>query len=172
MSGSDQSPPAITLRPLELADAPALQEVYQECAAYISHTWEAAPQPALAVHDLEETQSQEGRFLLGIYLEHDLVGVIDLRFGDPEPQDMRLGLILLTPEQRRRGLGSWALRILEAWLARDTPVNRVVASVSTNAYAAQRFLLANGYAFSGESTRVLVGTSRLRILEMRKSLTV
>lgn len=170
MSGSDQSPPAITLRPLELTDAPALQGVYQACAAYFTHIWGAALQPAQAEHDLEEARSQEGRFLLGIYLEHDLIGVVDLRFGDPEPQDMRLGLLLLTPARRRHGLGRWALRILEAWLFQETPVTRVVVAVPANDHAAHAFFLANGYTFTGQSTRVLVGSSRPRLLEMHKNI--
>ncbi|MEI2689310.1 MAG: hypothetical protein V9H69_06180 [Anaerolineae bacterium] len=42
---------------------------------------------------------------------------------------MSIGLILLAKAQRRQGLGSWALRMLEAWLTRDTPTEAVVVAV-------------------------------------------
>ncbi len=99
-----------------------------------------------------------------------MIGVIDLRLAYPEPHDVSIGLILLAEPQRRQGLGTWALRILEAWLSRDTPTEAVIAAVPAQDHAAQGFFQANGYTFTGQSMRVLTGSSRSRLLEMRKSL--
>ena len=99
-----------------------------------------------------------------------MVGVIDLRRAEPEPFDVRIGLILMAEPHQGQGLGSWALRILEAWLARDTPTEAVVVTVAAQDHDAQRFLLSNDYVFTGQSTRVLIGTTRLRLLTMRKGL--
>ena len=71
---------------------------------------------------------------------------------------------------RRQGLAAWALRILEAWLARDTPTEAVIVPVAAQDHIAQSFFLANDYVFTGQSTRVLMGSTRLRLLEMRKGL--
>lgn len=166
---SPPSPP-ILLQPLAARDSLALQAIYDASASDFS-LLAGQPAPAQqASHDLTAADEDEARHILGIFLNDALAGVIDLRFGEPGPQDTRLGLILLAPEHRRRGLGRWALRILEAWLARDTPVERVVVAVQANNYAAQRFFLANGYAFTGESTRLLLASGRLRLLEMHKNL--
>ena len=99
-----------------------------------------------------------------------MIGVLDLRLAYPEPFDVSIGLILLAEGQRRQGLGSWALRILEAWLSRDTPTEAVIVAVAAQDHVAQSFFLANDYVFTGQSTRVLMGTTRLRLLEMRKGL--
>ena len=107
---------------------------------------------------------------MGIFLAGELAGVIDLRFDDPEPLDTYIGLILLAPSHRRQGNGTWALRILEAWLRRDTPTEGVVVSVPAPDHAAQSFLASNGYSFTGQSTRMLAGDRRMRLLQMRKNL--
>ncbi|MFZ2489288.1 MAG: GNAT family N-acetyltransferase [Anaerolineae bacterium] len=167
----DQPPaPQITLRPLTRADAPALQEVYVASEAYFVQTAGTAPAPAQAEYDLTEAASDAGRFLLGIALRDELVGVLDLRLAAPGPYDVRLGLILLRPASRRQGLGSWALRILEEWLRQATPSEAMVLTLPAHDHAAQAFFTAHRYAFTGQSTRVLAGHTRLRLLEMRKSL--
>ncbi|MDW8317464.1 MAG: GNAT family N-acetyltransferase [Anaerolineae bacterium] len=173
MADASALPPPITLRPLTTDDAPALQGVYDRCADYFrlasGGAWEGAP-PDQAHHDLAEAAQDDGRYLLGIYLAEELVGVIDLRLADPGPYDVRLGLIALAEPYRRQGLGRWALRILEEWLRRATPTEAVVAAVAANDYASQAFFRACGYTFSGQATRVAVGDFRLRFLAMRKSL--
>lgn len=163
------SPPPIRLHPLDPGQAPLLQAVYDASGDYFR---QSSGQPAAAdqaAADLQASGQDEARHILGIFWEGDMVGVIDLRFGDPGPLDTRLGLILLAPDHRRRGIGSLALRILEAWLARDTPVEQVVVAVQANDHAAQGFFLANGYTFTGQSTRVLAGDTRIRLLEMHKA---
>ena len=60
--------------------------------------------------------AEEGRYLLGITLRDAMIGLLDLRLAIPGPYDVQIGLILLAEAQRRQGLGSWALRMLEAWL--------------------------------------------------------
>lgn len=99
-----------------------------------------------------------------------MIGLLDLRLAYPEPFDVSIGLILLAEGQRHQRLGSWALRMLEAWLTRDTPTEAVVVAVPAQNHAAQAFFTANGYTYTGQSTRVLAGSTRLRLLEMRKSL--
>lgn len=99
-----------------------------------------------------------------------MIGLLDLRLAYPEPFDVSIGVILLAEAHRRQGLGSWALRMLETWLRRDTPTEAVIAAVPAQDHAAQAFFRANGYLYTGQSTRVLVGSSRPRLLEMRKNL--
>jgi RimJ/RimL family protein N-acetyltransferase len=162
--------PPLTLRPLSPVDAPALETVYQGSADFFIGHGSAPPDPGQAEADLAAAAAEDGRFLLGITLHESMIGVIDLRLASPGPFDVSIGLILLAEPQRRRGLGTWALRILEAWLNRDTPTEAVIVAVPAQNHAAQAFFKANGYTFTGQSTRVLVGSSRPRLLEMRKSL--
>ncbi len=99
-----------------------------------------------------------------------MIGLLDLRLAYPEPFDVSIGLILLAQGQRRQRLGSWALRMLETWLRRDTPTEAVVAAVPAQDRAAQRFFLASGYAFTGDATRITAGDQRWRLLVLKKTL--
>lgn len=166
----DSPAPPLTLRPLSPVDAPDLQTVYQASADFFVSSSGAPGDPGQASADLAAAAAEDGRFLLGIALHDTMIGVIDLRLAYPEPHDVSIGLILLAEPQRRQGLGTWALRILEAWLSRDTPTEAVIAAVPAQDHAAQGFFQANGYTFTGQSMRVLTGSSRSRLLEMRKSL--
>lgn len=171
MVSASQSPaPPLTLRPLSPDDASELQAVYQASAAFFIGDSGAPLDPAQASADLAAAAADEGRFLVGIALHDTMIGVIDLWLAQPGPLDVAIGLILLAEPYRRQKLGTWALRILEAWLSRDTPSEAVVVAVPAQDHAAQGFFTASGYSFTGQSTRALVGTSRLRLLEMRKSL--
>ena len=171
MVSASQSPaPPLTLRPLSPDDASELQAVYQASAAFFIGDSGAPLDPAQASADLAAAGAEEGRFLVGIALHDAMIGVIDLWLAQPGPLDVAIGLILLAEPYRRQKLGTWALRILEAWLSRDTPSEAVVVAVPAQDHAAQGFFTASGYSFTGQSTRALVGTSRLRLLEMRKSL--
>ncbi|MFZ2359680.1 MAG: GNAT family N-acetyltransferase [Anaerolineae bacterium] len=170
MSPLDSLAPPLTLRPLSPGDAPALQEVYQVSTDFFAGSGGASPVTGQAEADLAAAAAEDGRFLLGITLHESMIGVIDLRLAYPDPFDMSIGLILLATQHRRQGLGTWTLRILEAWLARDTPTEAVIVAVPAQDHAAQTFFHANGYTFTGQSTRVIAGSSRPRLLQMRKSL--
>lgn len=170
MSLLDSPAPPLTLRPLSLTDGPALQAVYQASADFFRDRAGAPPDPGQAEADLAAAAAEDGRFLLGILLHESMIGLLDLRLAYPEPFDVSIGLILLAESQRRQGLGSWALRMLETWLRRDTPTEAVVVAVPAQDHAGQVFFTANGYGFTGQATRVLAGSTRLRLLEMRKSL--
>jgi len=162
--------PPLTLRPLSPVDALALEAVYQASTDFFLDRGGMLPDPGQASADLAAAVAEDGRFLLGIILHESMIGLLDLRLAYPEPFDVSIGLILLAEPHRRQGVGTWALRILEAWLRRDTPTEAVIVAVPAQDRAAQAFFQANGYTFTGQSTRVLVGSSRPRLLEMRRSL--
>lgn len=123
-----------------------------------------------AEHDLAEASRGDGRHILGIFLQDEMVGGIDLCLAEPGPFDVRLGLILLSEPHRRQGIGSWALRILEEWLRRATPTEAVVLTVLAQDHAAQRFFLHLGYTFTGQAIRAPVGQMHPRLLFMHKGL--
>lgn len=162
--------PPILLKPLDANHSSQLQAVYDASTDYFAQFASQPVPEQQAKQDLAAVATDEARHLLGIFLSGDLTGVIDLRFDDPEPLDTQLGLILLSPSHRRQGNGTWALRILEAWLRRDTPTEGVLVSVPAQDHAAQSFFAANGYSFTGQSTRVLTGDTRMRLLQMCKNL--
>jgi RimJ/RimL family protein N-acetyltransferase len=116
--------------------------------------------------------SDDARHILGIFLNEELVGVIDFRFADPEPFDTRLGLILVADSYRRQGLGTWALRILAEWLRQATPSEALVLTVQAQDLAAQRFFRHAGFAFTGRAFRAETAAGSPRFLFMRQDLAI
>ncbi|NPA91894.1 MAG: GNAT family N-acetyltransferase, partial [Chloroflexi bacterium] len=110
------------------------------------------------------------RHLMAIQWEETPVGVLDFRLRYPDAAAAYLGLILLLPEWRGRGIGTWALDIWETWLDVQTPLERVRTAVPAHLRRAQRFFLRRDYHLTGESYRVPVGEARPRLLVMEKLL--
>jgi len=164
------APPRITLHPLTIADTASLQVIYEAAGDYFERTAGRQPPAGLAEADLSEAATDPGRNLLGVHLAEKMVGVIDLKLADPGPLDVRIGLILLIPAQRRHGLESWALQILEEWLRQATPSEAVALTVAAQDHAAQAFFRSQGYSFTGQATRLVIGKKRRRLLWMRKTL--
>ncbi len=164
-------PPPITLRPLDLDETGELQQVYQGADDVFVATTGAPVRPGQAERDLAEARGDDARYLLGIFLQERMVGVVDFRLAEPEPLAVRLGLILLSRPYRRQGLGSWALRILEEWLRQATPTVAIMVTVRAQDYIAQAFFRHHGYVYTGQAVRLNAGPAgSSRLLWLRKDL--
>lgn len=169
MIGIDNSIPSITLRPARVSQAPELQAMYESASDYFHTATGLAATPGQARSDLVEVAGDDARHILAIYLQDELIGVLDFKLAEPGPFDARLGLLLLGEGHRGQGLGSWALRIWEEWLRRATPTEAVVLTVLAQNHAAQRFFQRHGYSYTGQAIRIKVGDVRSRLLFMRKA---
>lgn len=99
---------AVVLNPLDPErDLGAVEAVYTRAADYLSV--ESGLSPNMAAHAFFEDQppaSTQEPFKFGVAgIDGALIAIGDLAFGYPEPDDAYLGLLLLIPEARGRGLG-------------------------------------------------------------------
>jgi GNAT superfamily N-acetyltransferase len=114
------------IRPLDHAtDADAVRGLFRRASDYVDLVW---GEPPGATQDEDFWQSAPPgidpvtTLRLGLLEKDRLQGVAELAFGYPEPPDAYLGLLLLTPEARGRGLGRFMLRRVEgAARARGAP---------------------------------------------------
>lgn len=99
-----------------MADRAEVVALFQQAADFVALIEGVEPGPRQAEDffadvppggDLGRSQK------LGLF-EGRLLGIVDLAFGFPEPEDAFLGLMLLTPEARGRGLGPVFLAEVEA----------------------------------------------------------
>lgn len=102
----------IVLSPLLPAhDLGAVEAVYRRAADYL--TLESGLTPAAAARAFFEERPPAGAeapLKFGIRVEDGALAAIgDLAFGFPEPEDAYLGLLLLVPEARGKGLGQAVL---------------------------------------------------------------
>lgn len=173
-SAGRDSPPRVSLRPLSAEDVAAVQAVFEATPDYFAQLTGEPPAGHEAQRTFDSLAGQPGRLWLGLFVPDeaglpDLIGLLDLRLGFPEPQTVTLGLLLVCEARQRQGLGSQAYRLLEGWL-RQQDFDLVELHVAGQAFGAQQFWRQLGFEFSGQQQRVALGRKSVRLLAMSKRL--
>lgn len=99
----------LTIKNLPLDDVPNLQKLFEESKDYSKLIEGRLPRPNDAqdlLLALPDGKSLKDKFVLGVYEEDILVGVIDLVKDYPEQNMWFIGLLLLSPQYRNKGFGS------------------------------------------------------------------
>jgi GNAT superfamily N-acetyltransferase len=130
------------IRPLDpTEDAEAILDLQTRAADYIDLESGRAPSAELVAEyfsDAPPNGDPADSLKLGLFEGERLQGLIDLAFGYPKPTDAYLGLLLLAPEARGRGLGRAALAQVED-LARRRGATRLLLAVLEANPAGLRF---------------------------------
>lgn len=145
----------LSIRPLALDDAPALQSLLESVPGYAERITGSPPAPSDALTvltsvplDFDPGQKQG----IGLWDGEQLVAFGDLLLGYPEPETAYIGLLVVHGKRQGEGLG----RVLHDRILRrvhqELPIIRVrLGLVATNAAAAEPFWSALGYWATGES---------------------
>ncbi len=111
--------PGYQVRFLQSGDLIALQDLLERCSDYNELVKGEPPGPSDAyslLHSLPEGKGFEDKFVLGIYTGSDeLIGVLDTVRDYPENSSWWLGLLLLDPMYRNKGLGREIYTSYEVW---------------------------------------------------------
>lgn len=139
------------------ADLASLQDLHERCADFITLVYGAAPGADAARELLEDAPSghpADRKRVLGLRQGGALVGVVELLIDYPEPCAWYLGLLMLAPEARGRGLGGRVVDAVLAWIAEEG--GRVVRlAVQTQNASALRFWTRKGFQALDEVDQVL-----------------
>lgn len=95
-----------------------------------------------------------GKHLIGFAQGGEIIALVDLLEGFPEEAEWYVGLLLLAPLQRSRGLGTAVWNAMEGWI-RDAGGRRIRLIVQKQNPAAARFWSGVGFAARGEVEQVL-----------------
>lgn len=113
--------PQYTVRFLDSEDGEPVQRLMEVCADYIEMAQGTPPGPAEAQSlyvGLPQGKEYDDKFLIGIFnLANELVGVVDLIRDYPATGQWWLGLLLLAPQERGKGVGKMVMDGLIRWLA-------------------------------------------------------
>lgn len=184
----------VELRIAGAGDVEALQSVFEGAGDhFLRVTGRAAPAPDAARRELSSASSTAGREVALIETagagvagaESDAdrqpnasnsagarataVGALGWWAGHPEPDTALLGMLMIVREERGRGLGAEALRLLEGRL-RDAGIDRLRTAVGAEDREASGFLEAVGFSSLDRRTHVDVDSGRLRIAFFEKPL--
>lgn len=114
-----------TFRRLSLADLEILADLEARASDYSLFMTGVEPQ-ADDVRALFEKYHYDQVFVFGVFLEHELVGV--LQIFNLEIQTDFLGLMLIDPDHRQAGLGSGVFETYKTW-AKDRGVKQIFLTV-------------------------------------------
>lgn len=169
------NPDFISTSPLQVRrlyerDAPVLQTVFAACGDHFVATTGAAPGPEAALNELRGCAATPGREAALLLAGDEPVGALGWWSGYPEPGVALLGLLLVVPEQRRRGTARAALHALEPWLAAHD-VSWLRAGVTFGDARAHAVARALGFHEMRQRTHVTVAThTRLMLTLYQKRL--
>lgn len=139
------------LTPLTAADAPTLQRLFERCAGFWELIDGARPAPGKAVKELTSIapgKTADDTFTFGIFEEGELTAFVQLARDYPRASAWWIGLLMLDPAVRGRGLGADIHRQIVAWVEAQggTALGLVVQIQNEAAYGFWRRL---GYVESG-----------------------
>lgn len=141
------------VRPIGEDEVGALQALLEAGTAFAEQVtgYPTGPSDALStLLQLPEGLPEQAKTVLGLWLGDRLVGVADVLRGHPDERTATLGLLLVAPDVRRRGLGR---RLHDAVLARAVgAAERVrIGVVDTNAADSTPFFARLGYEPEGDA---------------------
>lgn len=140
-----------TLDPV--SDLAAVEALYAEASEFWMMTDRTPPDRQKAVdffHDTPPGCDPAASHRIGFFEHSDLNGVAELAFGFPEPNSAYLGLMVLAPKVRGRGLGKAFLAHVET-LARARQCPQLFLAVLEENHAGRAFWESQGFRATGLS---------------------
>lgn len=123
-------------------DGGALQALLEQSSDYFELVLGLPPGPGAAQSlyaGLPEGKSYEDKFVIGVFESSgELIGVLDVIRDYKETGEWTLGLLLIHPDRRNKGLGESVYRAFEQWAAKFG-ANRIRLGVVEQNEGACRF---------------------------------
>ena len=157
--------PGVRLREIAPDDEPALQAVFAAAEDwFVALTGDhALPGDVQSLFwSAPEGVSPADKVLLVVEHDGEVAGVVDLVPGHPEPGACSVGLFLLAPAHRGRGVGTAAARSLLD-LAGRRGISRVTVAVPAGWDASATFLSGLGFTLGDPFTRGPASMVRARL---------
>ncbi len=153
-------------------DEAALVTLFEHCADFFLLIDGEPPAPAAAhdlFSDLPPGKSPADKSVIGLWNDAgSLIGVIDMVRGYPEPGEWFVGLLLLHPAERGRGLGESIYRAFEAWATSEGAASIGLAVVEGNTRACQ-FWTRLGFQETRRTPPRRFGQREWPVIYMRRS---
>lgn len=160
-------------RRLTDADAGALQALCEACADYFGLDYGQPAGPDEARSLLAELPPGKGlgdKFFFGLFTPRPrLCGALDLLRDFREPGEWYLGLLLLEPGARGRGVGETVLRAAEDWV-RGQGARRMRLACAEQNTGGRRFWERCGYRVEKRFPPRVMGARETVLLELVRAL--
>jgi ribosomal protein S18 acetylase RimI-like enzyme len=159
---------------MQADDQVELQTLLERCADYSLLVTGSPPKPSAAVSLLTECprgKTVNDKFVIGIFDKKQvLLGVLDAVRDYPSQADWWLGLLLLDPDQRNKGLGKRIYQAFEHWVNQQG-ARRIFLGVLEKNEKAYRFWMAMGFEVIEKQSKRQFGNTTHVVVVMARSLT-
>jgi GNAT superfamily N-acetyltransferase len=163
----------VRVRPIDATEAPQVQALHERAADYVHRIWGQAPDPATGVEFFERLppgRDRAHKHTFGIFEGDAMVGCIDLVRGWPDAVTAVIGLLLLEPAARGRGVGRLAFEAIEAQARAWPEITQLRAVVVESNDVARPFWEHLGFRANGQTRPHQAGTVTSRAVVLMRSL--
>ena len=150
----------------------ALQGLLEKCTDYSELVTGLPPDSSSAqtlLVDHPEEKSLDDKYVIGVFnIEGELVGVLDVVRNYPVQHEWWLGLLLLDPQYRSKGLGRQVYYQFEQWVSRQGVQSIWLGVVEQNERACQ-FWRSMGFEPIERRQPIRMGNLENVVLVMKRS---
>lgn len=121
-------------------------QVYKQCEDFLSLGPVPYASRQMVLDDLDLSR-EEGGVFCGIFVEDEIIGVVDFVPGNYEgkPEEAYLALLMIAGPHRQKGIGREVVDAVEAEMLKNGSIKSIRAGVQTNNPPAIAFWQAVGY---------------------------
>ncbi|OUL22727.1 GNAT family N-acetyltransferase [Nostoc sp. RF31YmG] len=127
---------AYMAKKLDPSDAKILQQLFEQCTDYAMMTDGHPPLSSAAADEflaLPEGKTIQDKFIFGLFTpDNTLVGMLESIRDYPDAKSWWIGLMMLAPEHRGKGLGSQFYQAYESWVAQQEAQSVFLAVLEEN----------------------------------------
>lgn len=127
---------AYIAKKLDSRDENILQCLYEQCTDYAILTDGHPPLSSAAADEflaVPEGKTTQDKFIFGLFDQHDtLVGMLETIRHYPNDKSWWIGLMMLAPEHRGKGLGSKFYQVYSSWVAQQEAQSVFLAVLEEN----------------------------------------
>lgn len=139
-----------TIRSVDQTDIDAILEVYRQCEDFLALGPVPHASRQMILDDFKISEEEGGTFC-GIFVEGEMVGVVDfvLNNFDGNPGDAYLLLLMIAKSHRRKRIGQEVVKAVENEILKNSSITSILSGVQTNNEAAIAFWKGMGYKIVG-----------------------
>jgi ribosomal protein S18 acetylase RimI-like enzyme len=161
--------PGYGITQLNTEDQVVLQTLLEKCSDYFILVTGSAPKSSAATSlltDFPPGKTLGDKLVIGISLrKQGLIGVLDAVRDYPKQEDWWLGLLLLEPAHRKKGLGRQIVQSFEQW-ASQQGARRILLGVLEENTMAYRFWQSVGFEIVERQPARQIGNRTHRMITM------
>lgn len=135
-----------TIKSVDKGEINAILQVYKQCEDFLSLGPIPYASEQMVIDDLELSKDEEGIFC-GIFIDAEMVGIVDFVLDNFEGNQNNafMSLLMISSCHRGKGLGGDVVKAVEEEILKNKSIDMILSGVQVNNISAIRFWEKMGY---------------------------